>query len=343
MHKTRFIWLKNPWNLTEAQHRRLGELEHLNLKINRAYLLKEGFAHFWSYRRAGWAKRYLKRWFWWATHSRLLPLRDFAWMLRRHEVDILNYFRMPIDNGTVEGLNNKAKLIIHHAYGCRTAKNYIRNLYHCMADLPLLPPNRAYICVRNQYNFPVRAFVGLLTVAWVVSVGTLQAQDFTVFGGFQHPGILTLRSGVAGIGSAVGVQPGTSPDEVRIDPNDFGIFGIRLYRSGAPLGLEHTVAYIPTFIDTDGRAFLYSTNLRLELPAGRFRPYVTAGGGLFHGGGSGAAGFGAKYSVNYGGGVMVGFTGLIGLRFDARMYSIRGIDDHPLNLLESSGGIFVGF
>ena len=96
MHKTRFIWLKNPWNLTAAQHQRLGQLERLNLKINRAYLLKELFADFWTYRRAGWAKRYLKRWFWWATHSRLPPLRDFAWMLRRHEEDILNYFRMPI-------------------------------------------------------------------------------------------------------------------------------------------------------------------------------------------------------------------------------------------------------
>ena len=137
MYKTRFIWLKNPWNLTDAQQERLGELERLNLKINRAYLLKETFAHFWSYRHAGWAKRYLKRWFWWATHARLPPMRDFAWMLRRHEEDILNYFRMPIDNGTVEGLNNKAKLIIHRAYGFRTATNYIRNLYHCMADLPL--------------------------------------------------------------------------------------------------------------------------------------------------------------------------------------------------------------
>ena len=133
MHKTRFIWLKNPWNLTERQHRRLSELQRLNLKINRAYLLKETFAHFWDYRRAGWAKRYLTHWFWWATHSRLPPLRNFAWMLRRHERDILNYFRMPIDNGTVEGLNNKAKLIIHRAYGFRTAGNYIRNLYHCMA------------------------------------------------------------------------------------------------------------------------------------------------------------------------------------------------------------------
>ena len=75
--------------------------------------------------------------FWWATHSRPPPLRDFAWLVRRHEDDILNYFRMPIDNGTVEGLNNKAKLIIHKAYGFRTAKNYIRNLYHCLGNLSL--------------------------------------------------------------------------------------------------------------------------------------------------------------------------------------------------------------
>jgi len=137
MHRTRYIWLKNPWNLTERQALRLGELEHLNLKINRAYLLKELFRDFWSYNKPGWAKRYLKKWFWWATHSRLPPLREFAWMLRRHEQDLLNYFRLPIHNGTVEGLNNKAKLIIHKAYGFRTAKTYILNLYHCMGGLAL--------------------------------------------------------------------------------------------------------------------------------------------------------------------------------------------------------------
>jgi transposase len=49
----------------------------------------------------------------------------------------MNYFQMPIHNGSVEGLNNKAKVISHKAYGFRTAKNYIRNLYHCMADLSL--------------------------------------------------------------------------------------------------------------------------------------------------------------------------------------------------------------
>jgi transposase len=135
MKHTRYIWLKNPWNLTDKQKSRLSALEQLNLKINRAYLLKEAFRNFWSYSKPGWAEKYLKKWFWWATHSRLKPLRNFAWLVRRHEENILSYFKMPIHNGSVEGLNNKAK-VISQAYGFRSAKNYILNLYHCMADLP---------------------------------------------------------------------------------------------------------------------------------------------------------------------------------------------------------------
>ncbi|MCU7862169.1 MAG: transposase, partial [Candidatus Thiodiazotropha sp. (ex Lucinoma kastoroae)] len=43
MAKTRYIWLKKPWNLSDKQQVRLSELEHMNLKINRAYRLKEAF------------------------------------------------------------------------------------------------------------------------------------------------------------------------------------------------------------------------------------------------------------------------------------------------------------
>jgi transposase len=137
MKHTRYIWLKNPWNLTDHQKARLSGLEKLNLKINRAYLLKESFRNVWSYKSKHWAGKYLKKWFWWATHSRLKPMRDFAWMIRRHEQNILSYFLLNIDNGSVEGLNNKAKVVSHRAYGFRSAKNYILNLYHCLADLPM--------------------------------------------------------------------------------------------------------------------------------------------------------------------------------------------------------------
>lgn len=136
LKRTRYLWLKNPENLTDKQRSRLGHLEKLNLRCNRAYLLKESFREFWNYQHQGWARRFLKKWFWWATHSRLEPMRDFAWMLRRHEEDILNYFNMRITNGAVEGMNNKAKVVSHRCYGFRTASTYITALYHCLGNLP---------------------------------------------------------------------------------------------------------------------------------------------------------------------------------------------------------------
>jgi len=136
LKRTRYIWLKNVENLTDKQRARLGYLEKLNLRCNRAHLLKESFRELWDYQSKGWAKRFLSKWFWWATHSRLAPMRDFAWMLRRHEEDILNYFDERISNGAVEGMNNKAKVVSHRCYGFRTAKNYITALYHCLGKLP---------------------------------------------------------------------------------------------------------------------------------------------------------------------------------------------------------------
>lgn len=133
---TRYLWLKRNGNLTDKQRVKLSTLEKLNLKINRAYLLKENFQYVWEYKYPGWAKKFLKQWFWMATHSRLKPLRDFAWMVRRHEEGILNYFKVPISNGIVEGLNNKAKVISHRAYGFRTVGTYKLVLYHCMGKLP---------------------------------------------------------------------------------------------------------------------------------------------------------------------------------------------------------------
>jgi transposase len=136
LKRTRYIWLKNPENLTDKQRARLGHLEKLNLRTNRAYLLKESFRELWNYKRKGWARKYLKKWSWWATHSRLKPMRDFAWMLRRHQEGILAYFDERISNGAVEGMNNKAKVISHRCYGFRTASTYITALYHCLGNLP---------------------------------------------------------------------------------------------------------------------------------------------------------------------------------------------------------------
>lgn len=134
---TKYIWLKNPWNLTPKQRARLGHLEKLNLKINRAYLLKESFQEVWSFVYPGCARRYLQKWFWWATHSRLGPMRDFAWLLRRHEDDVLNWFKVPISNGSVEAMNNNAKAISHRSRGFRSEKWFSAIMLHCLGQLPM--------------------------------------------------------------------------------------------------------------------------------------------------------------------------------------------------------------
>jgi transposase len=63
-------------------------------------------------------------------------MRDFTWLLRRNEENILSDFTLAIDNRSVEELNNKAKVVSHRAYGFRSTKTYTLNLYHCLADIP---------------------------------------------------------------------------------------------------------------------------------------------------------------------------------------------------------------
>jgi len=135
--KARYIFLKNPENLTDWERVRLRDLERWNLRTVRAYLLKSMFNRLWSFKRKAWARRFLERWFWWATHSRLKPLRDFAWTMRRHVEGILAWFDLRIDNGAVEAMNNNAKAISHRARGYRTAKAFTTSMLHCLGGLQL--------------------------------------------------------------------------------------------------------------------------------------------------------------------------------------------------------------
>ena len=134
---TRYLWLKHSCNLTPQERGRLSHLERLNLRINRAYLLKEMFCQLWQCQSRQEAERLLDRWFSWATRSRLNPIRAFAWMVRRRKAGILAWFDVPLDNGATEALNNSAKAISHRARGYRTAKIFTLALLHGLGRLPL--------------------------------------------------------------------------------------------------------------------------------------------------------------------------------------------------------------
>jgi transposase len=135
--KTRWLWLKNPWNLRSKERRRLSALCRINQPIVRAYYLKEAFQRFWDYRREGWAFPYLQQWLWWASHSRLEPFKQFARMIREHIAGIMAWTRLRISNGALEGMNNKVKVISHRAYGFRKTDTFITAIWHGCGELPL--------------------------------------------------------------------------------------------------------------------------------------------------------------------------------------------------------------
>ena len=135
--KTRWLLLKNPWNLTNDQKERLSTLVRWNTPIVRAYYLKESFQLFWDYRQPKRAEEHLHKWMNSAMRSRLEPFKKFVRMLRSHLDGIFPWTKLRLSNGAVEGMNNKIKSISHRSFGFRSAEYFIAAIYHCCARLPL--------------------------------------------------------------------------------------------------------------------------------------------------------------------------------------------------------------
>ncbi len=139
--KTRWLLLKQRRNLTHGERGRLRRLVSnvsINLRTVRAYLLKDEFQHFWTYRSHGGASRFLDRWTRRAMRSRIEPFKKFARTLRDHRDILLNWFlaRGQFAAGATEGFNNKARITTRKAYGFRTYEHARIALYHALGRLP---------------------------------------------------------------------------------------------------------------------------------------------------------------------------------------------------------------
>ena len=129
LKRTRYIWLKNPENLTSRQVKELGSLKDMHLKTSRAYDLKLSLRDFWNIRDPDLAESYLKKWYFWATHSRLASVIDKAKTFKHHWNGILNYINTRIDNGVLEGINSLIQAAKNSSRGFRSTKNFIITIY----------------------------------------------------------------------------------------------------------------------------------------------------------------------------------------------------------------------
>jgi transposase len=138
LKKTRWLLLRPRARVRGKARERLEALIHSKLRTARAWMLKEAFAHFWTYHHPRWAKAFLDAWITRALRSRLVPLRNVAQTLRKHEPLILNWFtwKKAFSSAAVEGLNNKARVVTRRSYGFRVFSVLQVALYHTLGNLP---------------------------------------------------------------------------------------------------------------------------------------------------------------------------------------------------------------
>jgi transposase len=105
---TRYIFLKNRVNHTVKQKETFDNLSlsRTNLKTIRAYHLKEVFQQIYHTANPEEFLKLLNKWYFWATHSRLEPIKQAAYTIKRHWYGIINWAFFKIDNGILEGFNS---------------------------------------------------------------------------------------------------------------------------------------------------------------------------------------------------------------------------------------------
>lgn len=139
LKRTRWALLKNPWKLSDFETRKLTELQRTNRRIYRAYLLKQALGAVLDSRTINVARAKLDEWLAWASRSRLRPFVSLARTLRQYREGILEYVRDRLNNGRIEGLNGKARVITRRAYGFHSAASLIAMLFLCCGGVLVGP------------------------------------------------------------------------------------------------------------------------------------------------------------------------------------------------------------
>jgi transposase len=147
LKNSRYVVLKNRENLTKTQKSKLEELvlSKLNLKTLRAYHIRETFQDIYKAETKEQFLLLLKKWFFWATHSQLSPIKKAAYTIKKHWDGVVRWKESMINNGILEGLNSIIQAAKSKARGYSTTKNFKIIAYLLTGDLDFSTINKYYL------------------------------------------------------------------------------------------------------------------------------------------------------------------------------------------------------
>jgi transposase len=136
---TRWVLLKAPEKLKPDERLKLAAVAELNVRLYRAYLLKEELRALYRCEPAE-AETHLDSWLSWARRSRLRPFVKLAKTIHGYREGVLAAIRLGVSNGRLEGINNKIGVIKHRAYGFHSAAALIAMIFLCCTNIQVNLP-----------------------------------------------------------------------------------------------------------------------------------------------------------------------------------------------------------
>lgn len=139
LKKSRSVWLKNEENLKPGERAQFDALKDSTLATARAYRIKTTLQALYD-QSSETAPAFFRRWYFWATHSRLPAVVKTAKTLKQHLGGVLRWFDSKLNNGLLEGINSLVQAAKARARGFRSARKMIVVIYLLLSKLDFQLP-----------------------------------------------------------------------------------------------------------------------------------------------------------------------------------------------------------
>ncbi len=147
LKNSRYLFLKNRDRLTIYQREQLEQIQlsGLNLKTMKALIIREAFQQIYQAPTAEIFDKLLRKWYFWATHSRIEPIIEAAYTIQRHWEGIVNWINYKISNGILEGFNSIFQAAKNKARGYQRSDTIKAVIYLLTGKLDFSKINPYYV------------------------------------------------------------------------------------------------------------------------------------------------------------------------------------------------------
>lgn len=125
----RYLLLMRRDNVAEEKLPRLDEALKHNEPLFIGYLLKEALGLLWEQPSYAKMNAFLHQWCDLAARSGVRQMMQLSKTLLTHKSGILSWWKHRINNGRMEGINNKIKTLLRQTYGLRDTRYFVLKLY----------------------------------------------------------------------------------------------------------------------------------------------------------------------------------------------------------------------